>query len=69
MVWVMVFDRDREGINSGDVPKRGPMPNLPNLQVSIEECPSLAKEIKRIRIKRKTLGAFFNHVLGDEQND
>ena len=68
-VWVMVSDKDREEIYSGDVPKRGPMPNLPNLRVSIAESPDLSKEIKRIRIKNRTLGAFFKHVLEDERND
>jgi len=65
----MSDSKGKDNLPFGNVPKRGPMPDLPNLQVSIEECPSLAKEIKRIRIKRKTLGAFFNHVLGDERND
>ena len=65
----MGCDREKDKLPLGDVPKRGPLPNLPNLTVSIGESPDLARAIKRIRIKNRTLGAFFKHVLGDERND
>ncbi len=51
-----------------DIPKRGPLPNLPNLRVNIGECPTLYKDIKKIRLKRAYVSHFFNSVLEESED-
>tara|TARA_R100000458_G_C8191835_1_gene185289 strand:+ start:597 stop:815 length:219 start_codon:yes stop_codon:yes gene_type:complete len=50
------------------IPKRGPLPGLPNLVVSVGESPWLSREIKKIRLKRAKVSDFFREVLEDDNN-
>ena len=51
-----------------DIPKRGPLPGLPNLVVSVGESPVFESEIRKIRVKRAHVSDFFREVLEDENN-
>tara|TARA_X000001388_G_C2222627_1_gene119843 strand:+ start:1390 stop:1605 length:216 start_codon:yes stop_codon:yes gene_type:complete len=52
-----------------EIPKRGPLPNLPKLSVSILESPEVAGEISNLRAKRAYVSQFFMEVLEDEKNN
>ena len=52
-----------------DIPKRGPLPNLPKLSVSVLESPGVAGEISNLRAKRAYVSQFFMEVLEDEKNN
>ena len=50
------------------VPKRHPLPNLPNLSVSVGESPKLAKKIAQLRLNSASISKLFKDVLEDEEN-
>ena len=52
----------------GAVPKRPPLPGLPNLVVNVGESPNLAREVSRIRVKRANISKFFMYVLEGGEN-
>ena len=64
----VVFGNDKESKEIGAVSKRPPLPGLPNLVVNVGECPTLAREVSRIRVKRANISKFFMYVLEDEEN-
>ena len=52
-----------------EIPKRGPLPNLPKLSVSVRESPEVAGEISNLRAKRAYVSQFFMEVIEDEKNN
>ena len=58
-------DKDNK---ENEIPKRGALPGLPNLVVSVGESPVFESEIRKIRVKRAHVSDFFREVLEDENN-
>ena len=54
--------------NLSALSKRKALPGLPNLEVTVGESPTLAREISRIRIQRANVSKFFWDVLEDGEN-
>ena len=58
-------EKDKE-VNA--LSKRKALPGLPNLEVTVGESPTLAREITRIRIQQANVSKFFWDVLEDGGN-
>ena len=50
------------------VSRRPPLPDLPNLRVSVGESPKLAKKIAQLRLNSASISKLFKDVLEDEEN-
>ena len=64
------MDKEKNKTNKHveDIPKRGPLPGLPNLVVSVGESPAFESEIRKLRVKRAHVTDFFREVLEDDRN-
>ena len=75
--FIVLSNNNKEGSNYHNlyhkdldsIPKRGPIPDLPNLKVTVGESPKLAKEIAKLRLKSASISKLFRDVLEEQSDD